>query len=237
MAGGEGVDPLSVALDPAEAAAAGLARRAHARARSTLDEERRPARRGRLARLRGRRVVLLLLADGDGRARRAHDRRPEGRGHGHRLVRSPVGRLHRRRGRRLGLVRGQPRRRDGPHALPRSGCRRFVPARVRHARRRGRRTFATCDETSSPSRSTGRWISPNTNADYPAGWRIEIPSEDLVIDLTPTVADQELDTRATTGVVYWEGSQVVLARRGELTFGGEAYVELTGYGPAGAGGP
>ena len=85
--------------------------------------------------------------------------------------------------------------------------------------------------------ATGRWISPNTNAEYPAGWRIEIPSEDLVIDLTPTVADQELDTRATTGVVYWEGSQVVLARRGERPLGGEAYVELTGYGPAGAGGP
>jgi len=25
----------------------------------------------------------------------------------------------------------------------------------------------------------------------------------LTIDLTPTVADQELDTRATTSVVYW----------------------------------
>ena len=49
--------------------------------------------------------------------------------------------------------------------------------------------------------------SPTTGAVYPAGWRIEIPGERLRIDLTPTVADQELDTRATTGVVYWEGSQ------------------------------
>ena len=84
---------------------------------------------------------------------------------------------------------------------------------------------------------TDRWTSPSTAADYPAGWRIEIPSEDLVIDLAPTVAAQELDTRATTGVVYWEGSQVVQARRGELTLGGEAYVELTGYGPAGTAAP
>jgi RND superfamily putative drug exporter len=84
---------------------------------------------------------------------------------------------------------------------------------------------------------TNRWTSPTTNADYPAGWLIEIPSEDLVIELSPTVPDQELDTRATTGVVYWEGSQVVRARRGGTSLGGEAYVELTGYGPAGLGGP
>ena len=37
-----------------------------------------------------------------------------------------------------------------------------------------------------------------------------------MIDLVPTVADQELDTRATTGVVYWEGSHIVSATRGEF---------------------
>jgi len=84
---------------------------------------------------------------------------------------------------------------------------------------------------------TGRWRSPSTGADYPAGWRINLPGEDLVIELTPAVADQELDTRATTGVVYWEGSQRVTARRGDVALGGEAYVELTGYGPAGTGRP
>ena len=43
---------------------------------------------------------------------------------------------------------------------------------------------------------------------------------------------QELDTRPTTGVVYWEGSQVVRATRDGQPLGGEAYVELTGYAPA-----
>ena len=69
-----------------------------------------------------------------------------------------------------------------------------------------------------------------SGADYPAGWVIDIPAEDLSIELTPTVADQELDTRATTGVIYWEGSQIVTATRGSQRLGGEAYVELTGYG-------
>jgi predicted secreted hydrolase len=76
---------------------------------------------------------------------------------------------------------------------------------------------------------TDHWQSPSTGADYPAGWTVRIPADDLTIDLRPTVAAQELDTRATTGVIYWEGSQVVRATRRGVTLGGEGYVELTGY--------
>jgi predicted secreted hydrolase len=76
---------------------------------------------------------------------------------------------------------------------------------------------------------TGRWVSPATGADYPAGWTVTIPGDGLTIDLLPTVAGQELDTRATTGVVYWEGSQVVSATRDGTLIGGQGYVELTGY--------
>ncbi len=76
---------------------------------------------------------------------------------------------------------------------------------------------------------TDRWVSPETGADYPAGWTIRIPGEDLAITLSPTVAAQELDTRATTGVIYWEGSQVVRATRAGTPLSGEGYVELTGY--------
>ena len=78
----------------------------------------------------------------------------------------------------------------------------------------------------------GMWTSPATNATYPAGWTFDIYADHLTIELTPTVADQELDTRATTGVVYWEGSQEVRATRDGAPLGGEAYVELTGYAPA-----
>ena len=90
--------------------------------------------------------------------------------------------------------------------------------------------------------STGTWTSPHTGAKYPAGWQITVHRQslicDLTMDLTPTVADQELDTRASTGVVYWEGSQrVAVTPCGEGDqlggqLGGEAYVELTGYGSA-----
>jgi predicted secreted hydrolase len=81
--------------------------------------------------------------------------------------------------------------------------------------------------------STASWTSPATGAVYPAAWRVEVPGERLTIEMVPTVADQELDTRATTGVVYWEGSQVVRATRDGTPLRGEAYVELTGYAPSG----
>ena len=88
------------------------------------------------------------------------------------------------------------------------------------------------DRTAIAVEATAEWTSPRTGATYPAGWRIELPGESLVIDLRPTVAEQELDTRATTGVIYWEGSQVVSATRDGRSLGGEAYVELTGYAPS-----
>ena len=77
--------------------------------------------------------------------------------------------------------------------------------------------------------STATWTSSATGATYPAGWAIRIPAEALEVRLTPSVAQQELDTRSTTGVVYWEGSQRVEASRDGAPLAGEAYVELTGY--------
>ncbi|MGI8928435.1 MAG: MMPL family transporter [Candidatus Limnocylindrales bacterium] len=83
------------------------------------------------------------------------------------------------------------------------------------------------EEFSVDSRST--WTSTRTGAVYPSGWTITLPEEDLTIDLTPTLLDQELDTRPTTGVVYWEGSQLVEATRAGEPLDGDGYVELTGY--------
>jgi predicted secreted hydrolase len=77
------------------------------------------------------------------------------------------------------------------------------------------------------------WASDRTGTTYPAKWRVQLPRAGLDIILEPTIPDQELDTRPTTGVVYWEGSQRVSAIRNGLVLGGEAYVELTGYATGG----
>jgi predicted secreted hydrolase len=79
-------------------------------------------------------------------------------------------------------------------------------------------------------RSLDSWTSPVSGHMYPVHWNIALPVEALVIELRPTITDQELDTRATTGVAYWEGSQIVRASRFDQPLGGEAYVEVTRYG-------
>jgi predicted secreted hydrolase len=83
------------------------------------------------------------------------------------------------------------------------------------------------------------WESPITGRTYTISWTVLI-EPGLEIHLTPTVENQELDTRATTGVVYWEGSQLVEVFQqsedgSELVpvGGGEAYVEITRYGAPG----
>jgi predicted secreted hydrolase len=71
--------------------------------------------------------------------------------------------------------------------------------------------------------SLGRWRSPRSQAAYPSGWRIRIPSEHLDLVVEPWIADQELGT----SFVYWEGAVKVRSSTGALT--GNGYVELTGY--------
>lgn len=78
-------------------------------------------------------------------------------------------------------------------------------------------------------RETGTWTSPETGISYPSGWTIDIPAEQLALSLVPALDNQELDTTATTGVIYWEGETVVSGRRGDTPVTGFAYVELTGY--------
>jgi predicted secreted hydrolase len=84
-----------------------------------------------------------------------------------------------------------------------------------------------------------QWTSPKTGRTWPSGWSVVLG--DTALDLQATVQAQELDTRATTGVVYWEGSHRVTGfddarfdpETGEPMAGtpvaGDAYVEMTRY--------
>jgi predicted secreted hydrolase len=69
-----------------------------------------------------------------------------------------------------------------------------------------------------------RWRSPRTGAEYPVSVRVEAGA--LTLEIEPLMDDQELDARASTGTVYWEGA--VRAREGEKPVG-RGYLELTGY--------
>jgi hypothetical protein len=49
------------------------------------------------------------------------------------------------------------------------------------------------------------------------------------VEVTPVMQDQELDTRGTTMIVYWEGACSVRGQHAGAATEGRAYVELVGY--------
>jgi predicted secreted hydrolase len=73
------------------------------------------------------------------------------------------------------------------------------------------------------------WTSEATGATYPRKWHIRVLPLNMNLTLTPTLHDQELDTRLTTGVIYWEGEVMVNGTREGRPVQGLGYVELTGY--------
>lgn len=72
-----------------------------------------------------------------------------------------------------------------------------------------------------PTRS---WTSPRTAARYPVAMTIAVGARTLALE--PLFDDQELDARASTGTVYWEGAVRVSEAEREV---GRGYLELTGY--------
>jgi predicted secreted hydrolase len=84
-------------------------------------------------------------------------------------------------------------------------------------------TYASPDVRWTPVAS---WRSPRTAARYPVRWRLAVGA--LSVELVPLLEDAELDSRASTGAIYWEGPVRALdaGTRREL---GRGYLELTGY--------
>lgn len=68
------------------------------------------------------------------------------------------------------------------------------------------------------------WKSPRTGASYPVGTSVATGA--VRWQLIPLQPDQELDSRRSTGAVYWEGA--VMAERDGRPLG-RGYLELTGY--------
>ena len=69
-----------------------------------------------------------------------------------------------------------------------------------------------------------RWRSPRSGAEYPVAMRVEAGG--LALELEPLMDDQELDSRASTGTIYWEGAVRATAEGKQI---GRGYLELTGY--------
>ncbi|GAA4332874.1 lipocalin-like domain-containing protein [Variovorax defluvii] len=72
---------------------------------------------------------------------------------------------------------------------------------------------------------TQPWTSPRTRATYPMRWRIDTPAGRFTVQAL--LDDQELDSRGSTGGVYWEGVSDLLDAEGRRI--GRGYLEMTGY--------
>lgn len=72
---------------------------------------------------------------------------------------------------------------------------------------------------------SGEWRSPRSGARYPARWHIQIPAEELDLEIRPALADQELDVSFR----YWEGAVEIAGTRRGHPVRGQGYAELTGY--------
>jgi predicted secreted hydrolase len=73
------------------------------------------------------------------------------------------------------------------------------------------------------------WRSQKSGATYPSKWRVRVPDSQIDLLLTPTVKDQELITKESTRVTYWEGSVKIVGEYQGNPIKGLGYVELTGY--------
>jgi len=73
--------------------------------------------------------------------------------------------------------------------------------------------------------ATGSWASPVSQAVYPSGWRLQIPTAQLDLTIDPYVQAQEMQISVT----YWEGAVKVSGASNGQPVSGNGYVELTGY--------
>ena len=84
------------------------------------------------------------------------------------------------------------------------------------------RNFAADEVRFEPQR---RWTSPRTQASYPVDWIVTTPSGRWRVAALQD--DQELDSRNSTGSIYWEGLSALKTEDGRIV--GHGYLELTGY--------
>ena len=72
---------------------------------------------------------------------------------------------------------------------------------------------------------TAHWSSPRDGTVYPSGWKIKIPKQNLELNVSPSLANQELNL----AVRYWEGAVHLEGAVRGTAVTGTGYVELTGY--------
>jgi predicted secreted hydrolase len=69
------------------------------------------------------------------------------------------------------------------------------------------------------------WKSPLTQTTYPVEWLVRTPADFYTV--RAVIDNQELDSRLSTGAIYWEGLSELIDSNGRRV--GRGYLEMTGY--------
>ena len=69
------------------------------------------------------------------------------------------------------------------------------------------------------------WKSPLTQTTYPVEWIVRTPADFYTVKAV--IDNQELDSRQSTGAIYWEGLSELVDSNGKKV--GMGYLEMTGY--------
>ena len=72
------------------------------------------------------------------------------------------------------------------------------------------------------------WKSPLSQTSYPVEWTVRTPADFYTVKAV--IDNQELDSRNSTGAIYWEGLSELIDRHGKRV--GMGYLEMTGYAQA-----
>ena len=98
-------------------------------------------------------------------------------------------------------------------------------------------TTSTLEQSDVSITSIETWTSPLTGIEYPSGWKIDISSLNLSLELKPVLLDSEFAGSRYTPAAYWEGEVRVVGTREGKDVTGRGFVELVGYDPAQLDGP
>ena len=83
-------------------------------------------------------------------------------------------------------------------------------------------TFSRGEVLFKPTRL---WKSPLTQTSYPVEWIVRTPADFYTVKAV--IDNQELDSRQSTGSIYWEGLSELIDSNGKRV--GMGYLEMTGY--------
>ncbi len=73
------------------------------------------------------------------------------------------------------------------------------------------------------------WKSGRSGAVYPMGWEVEVPAHGLRLRVKPYALAQEIESKGSTGITYWEGGVFAEGGSGEKKLTGVGFIEMTGY--------